>query len=68
MDEISDIDIELNEVIVPKNKWGFYGSKDYLCNLELVTAPLDPKFGVVFHFISSHDDKTNSGYQTKKPL
>ena len=60
MDEKSDIDIGLNEVIVPKNKQGSYGSKDYLHNLELSTAPLEPKFGVASHFISSHDDKTNS--------
>ena len=32
MDEKSDIDIDLNKVIVPKNKQGSYGSKDKLCN------------------------------------
>ena len=49
MDEKSDIDIELNKVIVPKNKQGFYGFKDYLHNLKLSTAPLEPKFCVVSH-------------------
>ena len=59
MDEKSDIDIGLNEVIVPKNKQGSYGSKDYLHNLELSTAPLEPNFGVASHFISSYDGKTD---------
>ena len=65
MDEKSDIDQGLNEIVVPKNKQGSYGSKDYLCNLELSNASLDPMFGVTSHFISSHDGKTDSGNQTK---
>ena len=59
-DEKSDIDINLNEVIVPKSKQGSYGSRDYLCNLELSTAPLEPKFGVASHFTSIHDGETDS--------
>ena len=39
--------------------------KDYLCSLELSTAPLEPKFGVASHFISSHDGKTESRNQIK---
>ena len=31
----SDIDIELNTVVVPKNKQGVHESKDYLCNLKI---------------------------------
>ena len=46
MNEKPDIDIELNEVVIPKNKQGIYGSKDYLYNLKLFTAHLDPNFGV----------------------
>ena len=51
MDEKSDIRRELNEVDVPNNKQDFYGSKNYLCNLELSTASLIPHF--VWHLISS---------------
>ena len=65
MDEKSDIDIGLNEVVIPKSKQGSYGSKNYPCNLELSTAPLDPKFGLSSHFINSHDSDTDSRNQTK---
>ena len=44
---------------------GSYGSKDFLCKLKFSTALLNPKFGVASHFVSSHDDKINSGNQTK---
>ena len=46
LDEKSDIDIELNKVVFPKNQQDSYGSHDILCNLELSTAPLEHKFGV----------------------
>ena len=59
MNEKSDIDIGLNEVVAFKTKQCSYGSKDYLHNLKLSTAPLDPKF----HFISSHDRETDSRNQ-----
>ena len=54
-----------NEVIVPKNEKDSYGSKGYLCSLELSTAPLEPKFGVASHFMSSHNDDTDSRNQIK---
>ena len=65
MDEKSDIDIKFNEVFASKNMQGSYGAKDYLHDMELSTATLDPKFDVASHFISSHDDKINSRNQTK---
>ena len=42
----SDFKIGLNKVVIPKNKQGFSGSRNYLCNLGLSTAPLDFKFDV----------------------
>lgn len=45
MDENSDTDIKLNEVVIPKNKQGTYGSKDNLWYSELSTVLVDPKFG-----------------------
>ena len=65
MDEKFDSIIGLNDIVVPKNKHGYYGSKNYLHNLELSTAPLDTKFGVASHFFSSHDGKTDSENLTK---
>ena len=65
MDDKTDITIDLNKVVVPKFKQGVYGSKDCLHNLELSAALIDPKFGVTSHFISSHDDRTDIGNQTK---
>ena len=62
MDEKLDIDIGLNKVVAPKHK------RDYLCNLELFTTPLDTTFGVTSHFINSHDGKTDSGNQPKHQL
>ena len=61
----SDIDIGLNEVVIPKNKQGSYGPKDYLHSLELFTAPLESKFDVASHFISSHDGEAHSGNKIK---
>ena len=65
MNEKSDIDIGLNEVVVPKNKQVSCGSKDYLCNLKLSKAPLEFKFGVAFHFVSNCNGETDRGNQTK---
>ena len=65
MDEKSVIDIGLNEVFVPKNKQGSYGSKDYLHNLKLFTAPPEPKFAVASHFINNCSSKADNGNQTK---
>ena len=67
MDENSDTDIGLNEVVVPKNKQGTYVSKDYFPNSELSTAPLSPQFSIASHFINVHDGKTDSINQTKEP-
>ena len=65
MDEKADIDMGLNKVFVPKTKQDSYGSKDYLLNEELSTAPFDHKFGVASHSIHGHDSKTDSRNQMK---
>ena len=68
MNEKSLIDIGLNEVAFAKGKQGSYGSKDYLHNLELSTASLNPKFVVASHIISNCIIKTDSGNQTSISL
>ena len=60
MNEKSDFDIIFNKLNVLKNKEDSYRFIDYLCNLKLFSAPLDPKFGVASHFISSCDSEMNS--------
>ena len=47
-----------------KNEQGVYWSKDYLSNLELSTAHIDPKFNVAPHFTSSFDGGADTGNQT----
>ena len=65
IDEKPDIDVEVYIVVVLQNKQVIYTSKDFLCNLELSTVLLDPKFDVGFHFINNHDGKTDTRNQTK---
>ena len=64
-DAIADDVVERNAILVPKDKRGNFGTRDYIRNLEAATSPLDPKMGVPSHFISSRDGKTESGNQTK---
>ena len=47
------------KIVDPKHKQGVYGAKDYIYNLELSTASIDPKFGVASHFIISCYGKTD---------
>ena len=63
--EISDEVVDANAVLVPKNKRGEYGTRDYLRNLDSATYPLEPKMGVPSHFVSSRDGETEAGNQTK---
>ena len=65
VDKKPDIDIQLNEVVAPKNENGDYGSKDYLCKLQLSVAPLESQFIMAFHFCSCYDSKTDTGNKTK---
>ena len=66
--EISDDIVEASAVLVPKHRRGIFGSRDYLRNLDAATTPLDPKMGVPSHFVSSCDDETETGNQTKSQL
>ena len=63
--ELEDDDIDANVILVPKNRRGDFGSRDYLRNLESATAPLDPKMGVPLHFVSSCDGETDARNQMK---
>ena len=64
MEEKPDINMEFNKVVVPK-KQGIYGPNNYIYNFELSTDPLDLKFGIASHCISSHDGRTDTENQTK---
>ena len=64
-DEKQDVDIELNKGFAPKIEKGYYGPKDYLCNLELSTAPLNSNFVMTSFHVSSHDGRTDSQKKTK---
>ena len=52
-------------VILPKDKRGAVGSKDYKYNQTAATAAIEPKLGVAKHFVSSLDGETEEGNQTK---
>ena len=58
--------VRFNKSVVPINKQGDYELDGYLCNLELSVAPLDPKFGLVSHFVSNHYGNTDAGNKTKQ--
>ena len=66
--EISDKIIEASTVLVPKHCHSTYGSRDYLRNLDAATTHLDPKMGVLSHFVSSCDSETETGNQTKSQM
>ena len=66
--EISDEIIQASAVLVPNHCRGTNGSCDYLRNLDAVTIPLDPKMGVLSHFVSSCDGETETGNQTKSQM
>ena len=63
--EVSDEAVKANSILVPKNRRGEFGSRDYLRNLDAATAALEPKLGVPSHFVSSRDRGTEAGNQTK---
>ena len=62
---LDDTVVEASNVLVPKNKRGQFGSRDYLRNLALATEALDPKMGVPSHFVSTRDGETETGNQTR---
>ncbi len=53
---ISEFDFAKNEVIIPKNKYGIEGSKEYLSAYALATAALSPKLGAAKHFVTKTED------------
>ena len=65
VDEKTGIEIKVNQVVVPKSKQVVNGFKDYLCNLELSTAPLDLINSLTSYLNKCHGSKTDTGNQTK---
>jgi len=63
--EISYEVVDANSLLVPKNKRGEFGTRDYLRNLDSTTYPLETKMGAPLHFVSSCDGETEAGNQTK---
>ena len=62
---VSEETIEANSILVPKDRRGESGGRDYLRNLDAATTPLEPKLGVPSHFVSSRDGEIELGNQTK---
>ena len=59
---ISELDFAKNQVIIPKNKRGIEGSKEYSSAYALATAALSPKLGAAKHFVTkSEDGKADPG-------
>jgi hypothetical protein len=53
---ITDVDFAKNEVIIPKNKRGTEGSKEYSSAYALATSALSPKLGAAKHFVTKNED------------
>jgi hypothetical protein len=53
---ISELDFAKNQVIIPKNKRGIEGSKEYSSAYALATAALSPKLGAAKHFVTKSED------------
>ena len=66
---ITDVDFPKNEVIIPKNKHGTEGSKEYSSAYALATTALIPKLGAAKHFVTKNEDGEtdpgNGNYQNK---
>ena len=59
---ISEFDFAKNQVIIPKNKRGTEGSKEYSNAYALATTALSPKLGAAKHFVTrSEDGKADPG-------
>jgi hypothetical protein len=63
---ISEFDFAKNQVIIPKNKQGTEGSKEYSNAYALATTALSPKLGAAKHFVTKsedgEDDPGNASY------
>jgi len=53
---ITEVDFAKNEVIIPKDKCGTEGLKDYSYAYALATTAMSPKLGAVKHFITKNED------------
>jgi hypothetical protein len=53
---ISEFDFAKNQVIIPKNKRGTEGSKEYSNAYALATTALSPKLGAAKHFVTRSED------------
>ena len=53
---ISEFDFAKNQVIIPKNKQGSEGSKEYSYAYALATTALSPKLGAAKHFVTKSED------------
>ena len=61
-----EFDFAKNEVIIPKNKRGIEGSKEYSSAYALATAALSPKLGAAKQFVTkSEDDGCNALERTQ---
>ena len=53
---ITDVDFAKNEVIIPKDKRGTEGSKEYSYANAFATAALSPKLGAAKHFVTKNEE------------
>jgi hypothetical protein len=53
---ITEVDFAKNEVIIPKDKHGTEGSKEYSYAFALATTAMSPKLGAAKHFVTKNED------------
>ena len=53
---ITEVDFVKNEVIIPKDKHGTEGSKEYSYAYALATTATSPKPGAAKHFVTKNED------------
>ena len=53
---ITEVEFARNEVIIPKDKRGAEGSKEYSYAYALATSALSPKLGAAKHFITKNEE------------
>jgi hypothetical protein len=53
---ITEVDFAKNEVIIPKDKRGAEGSKEYSYAYALATTAMSPKLGAAKHFVTKNED------------
>ena len=53
---VTEVDFVKNEVIIPKDKHGTEGPKEYSYAYALVTTAMSPKLGAAKHLVTKNDD------------